>query len=265
MNFSTNLQPKRYLLLVMLVFSFSIYVNGQKKKVNSKVSPPPKTNKAKPSVKHVAIVEIDENLKLKIFSEIERNNLSDEPEIPDTVSEVTIIDFNQKIPLKLLGSGNIIIRANANLKYEKVVNLINKIRSQTKQNIKVEFAKYFYGLVPKVPKTTDFPKPNPLMLVVKLDENKNIFLNREKTGTINDLSELKTILERVFKERGESGVFREKSNEVEKTVFIEVPLSIGFSDVKKIAEALKEVFTSPIYLGIDKFPLDEKIDLIKEP
>ena len=167
MNFSTNLQAKKYLLWVMLVFSFSICVNGQKKKVVSH-------NKIKPTVKQVAIVEIDENLKLKIFSEIERNNLSDEPEIPDTVSEAAIIDFNQKIPLKLLGSGNIIIRANANLKYEKVVNLINKIRSQTKQNIKVEFAKYFYGLVPKVPKTTDFPKPNPLMLVVKLDENKNI-------------------------------------------------------------------------------------------
>ncbi|HRH40780.1 MAG TPA: hypothetical protein PKY82_03985 [Pyrinomonadaceae bacterium] len=249
MNFSTNLQPERYLLWVMLVFSFSIYVNGQKKVVS--------TNKAKPSVKQVAIIEIDENLKLKIFSEIERTFPSDEPENPNTKSEATVIDFNQKIPLKLLGSGNIIIKANANLKYEKVVSLINKIRSQTKQNIKVEFAEYFYGLVPKAPKPTDIPRPNPLLLVVKLDNDKNIYLNGEKTGTINDLTGLKNNLGRIFKDREDMGVFREKSNEVEKTVFIEAPLPVGFSDVKKIAEALNEVFASPIYLGIDKLTPDE--------
>ena len=261
MNFSTNLQPKRCLLWIMLVFSFSIYVNGQKKKVASKVaSPPPKTNKAKPSVKRVAIVEIDENLRLTIFSEIEKDYLSDNPDIQEMVSKPTTIDFNQKIPLKLLGSGNIIIRATANLKYEAIVNLINKIRSQTKQNIKVEFAEYFYGLVPKMPKPSSLPRPNPLTLVVKLDEDRNISLNYEKLGTINDLSALKNLLERVFKDREVSGVFRQGSNEVEKTVFIKAPFSVGFSDVKKIANTLKEVFTSPIYLQIDKTPLlDEKI------
>jgi biopolymer transport protein ExbD len=255
MNFSTNLQPKRYLLWVMLVFSFSIYANGQKKKVNNKVvSPPSKTNKAKPSVKRVAIVEIDENLKLKIFSEIERNNSSDEPQIPDTVSEVAIIDFNEKIPLKLLGSGNIIIRANANLKYEKVVNLINKIRSQTKQNIKVEISNDLFAKIPKLPTKADLLrplKPNPLTLVVKLDENRNITLNNEEMGTINDLTQLKSLLRKVFQERADNGTFREGTNEVETGIYIKAPLSVIFFDIVKIAEALKDSGSSQIGLQVD--------------
>ena len=67
------------------------------------------------------------------------------------------------------------------------------------------------------------------------------------------MTQLKNFLKDIFKERLENGVFRVGTNEVETTVFIEVPLSTNFVDVIKIAQALREAGATPIGLQIDEF------------
>jgi biopolymer transport protein ExbD len=46
-------------------------------------------------------------------------------------------------------------------------------------------------------------------------------------------------------------VFREGTNEVEKTVFIKSPKSVRYGDVIKVIDAAKMVGASPIGLQID--------------
>lgn len=112
----------------------------------------------------------------------------------------------------------------------------------------------FEAKVPAEPK--DEPqtniKPNPLTLVVGISkETKGITLNNEPLGDVSDTEKLSTELRNVFKERENNGVFREGSNEVEKTIFIKSPKSVRYGDVVKVIDAAKAAGASPIGLQID--------------
>jgi biopolymer transport protein ExbD len=58
-------------------------------------------------------------------------------------------------------------------------------------------------------------------------------------------------LREIFKERENNGVFREGTNEVEKTIFIKSPRSVRYGDVVKVIDAAKTAGASPIGLQID--------------
>ncbi len=60
-----------------------------------------------------------------------------------------------------------------------------------------------------------------------------------------------TQLSEIFKERDTNGVFREGTNEVEKTVFIKSPRSVKYGDVVKVIDAVKLAGAQPIGLQID--------------
>jgi biopolymer transport protein ExbD len=112
----------------------------------------------------------------------------------------------------------------------------------------------FEAKVPAEPK--DQPqmnvKPNPLTLVVAISkETKGITLNNEPFGDVSDPSALSNRLRTIFKERENNGVFRENTNEVEKTLFIKSPKSIRYGDVVKVIDAAKSVGAAPIGLQID--------------
>ncbi len=95
-------------------------------------------------------------------------------------------------------------------------------------------------------------KPNPLTLVVAISkETKAITLNNEPFGDVSDTDKLANKLREIFKERETNGVFRENTNEVEKTIFIKSPKSVRYGDVVKIIDASKAVGASPIGLQID--------------
>src|SRR3982751_828762 len=67
-------------------------------------------------------------------------------------------------------------------------------------------------------------KPNPLTLVVAIDkETRKITLNNEPFGDVSDTEKLTSRLREIFKDRENNGVFREGSNEVEKTIFLKSP------------------------------------------
>ena len=112
----------------------------------------------------------------------------------------------------------------------------------------------FEAKVPAEPK--DEPqtnvKPNPLTLVVAIDkETRKITLNNEPFGDVSDTDKLNGKLREIFKERENNGVFREGTNEVEKTIFIKSPKSIRYGDVVRVIDAAKAAGASPIGLQVD--------------
>ena len=94
-------------------------------------------------------------------------------------------------------------------------------------------------------------KPNPLILVAGLASSGKISLNNEGIGELFNTDNLTDKLREVFKAREENGVFREDSNEIEKSVFIKVPGSSKYGDFIKLVEAVKLSGAEPIIIQID--------------
>ena len=112
----------------------------------------------------------------------------------------------------------------------------------------------FEAKVPAEPKPEDttVAKPNPLTLVVTINKSdRKITLNQDGVGDVTDPSALTTKLSATFKDREAQGVFREGTNEVEKTVFIKSPRSIKYGEVVRIIDAVKQAGAQPIGLQID--------------
>ena len=95
-------------------------------------------------------------------------------------------------------------------------------------------------------------KPNPLTLVIGINkETKAITLNNDTFGDVSDTEKLRDKLTEIFRDRTANGVFRENSNEIEKTVFLKSPKSVRYGDVVKVIDAAKAAGASPIGLQID--------------
>ena len=112
----------------------------------------------------------------------------------------------------------------------------------------------FEAKVPAEPKNEQQldVKPNPLTLVVAINrENRTISLNNESAGSVDDPTALTAKLADIFKQRETNGVFRENTNEVEKTIFIKSPKLAKYGDVVKVIDAAKMAGASPIGLQID--------------
>jgi biopolymer transport protein ExbD len=116
----------------------------------------------------------------------------------------------------------------------------------------------FQAQVPAEPKDEpqqSKPKPNPLTLVISINgPEKKLKLNQEEMGNITDPSALANRLSQIFKERESNGVFKEGTNEVEKTVFIKAPRLSKYGEVVKVIDAVKGAGASPIGLQIDDLP-----------
>lgn len=112
----------------------------------------------------------------------------------------------------------------------------------------------FEAKVPAEPKNEQQldVKPNPLTLVISINrETKGIQLNNEAAGDTSDASALTSKLSEIFKQRENNGVYREGTNEIEKTVFIKSPTSVRYGDVVKVIDAAKVAGAQPIGLQID--------------
>lgn len=112
----------------------------------------------------------------------------------------------------------------------------------------------FEAKVPAEPKNQQNleVKPNPLTLVVAVNnQTKAVTLNNEPAGDVSDASALTARLQEIFKQRENNGVFRENSNEIEKTIFIKSPKSLRYGDVVKVIDAAKSAGASPIGLQVD--------------
>jgi biopolymer transport protein ExbD len=112
----------------------------------------------------------------------------------------------------------------------------------------------FEAKVPAEPKPDDqtIAKPNPLTLVVAVNKSDmKLTLNNQEAGDVSNAGDLTTKLKEIFDGRDANGVFREGTNEVEKTVFIKSPRSVKYGDVVKVIDAVKMAGAQPIGLQID--------------
>lgn len=112
----------------------------------------------------------------------------------------------------------------------------------------------FEAKVPAEPKPDEqqlVAKPNPLTLVVAIENNLNMRLNNDSMGNTSDTEALTSKLQQIFKDRENNGAFREGTNEVEKTLFIKAPRSIKYGEVVKVIDAVKVAGAQPIGLQID--------------
>ncbi len=101
-------------------------------------------------------------------------------------------------------------------------------------------------------------KPNPLTLVAKLENDGRLKLNNEDQGTVSDTKKLEKLLSRIFTEREDTGIFREGTNEIEKTVSVQVAKSTKYGDLIKLVQAVKLSRAEPIGIQMDE--LVSKID-----
>jgi biopolymer transport protein ExbD len=112
----------------------------------------------------------------------------------------------------------------------------------------------FEAKVPAEPKNEQQldVKPNPLTLVVSINrESRGLQLNNDSAGSVDDPTALTAKLSEIFSQRTSNGVFREGTNEVEKTIFIKSPTLVKYGDVVKVIDAAKQAGASPIGLQID--------------
>jgi biopolymer transport protein ExbD len=113
----------------------------------------------------------------------------------------------------------------------------------------------FEAKVPAEPKPEDKDvrlKPNPNTLIVSIDGTTlKLRLNLDEVGDVSDTGPLTARLEEVFNDRASRGIYREDSNEVEKTVFIKAPKSVKYGDVVKVIDGVKLAKAQPIGLQVD--------------
>ena len=84
-------------------------------------------------------------------------------------------------------------------------------------------------------------KGKPLMLVIEIDEDGKLSLNKIETGTIADISLLSEKLKAIFDDR-------EKTSIEEREVVIDPQGEIKNEDVEKLIESLAGVEASPIWV-----------------
>ncbi len=116
----------------------------------------------------------------------------------------------------------------------------------------------FEAKVPAEPKPEENQapaKPNPLTLVVSVDKaSMGVMLNNEAAGDVSDTSLLTNKLSEIFKQRENNLVFREGTNEVEKTVFVKAPRSVRYGNVVRVIDAVKLAGSDRVGLQIDDLP-----------
>lgn len=164
----------------------------------------------------------------------------------------------------------VVIRANPGTGMEQVLNVILAARVSYNSRVKVDVGESTFLFVPRKMDARQQAniRPNPLMLVVAMNEDQGLTLNNESYGDLADTFSLRKKVGEIFKARVENGVIREGTNDVEMTVFVKLPLSAGFGDLIKISRVLRIAGADRIGLQVDDLPdmvIDVRKKLIKIP
>jgi TonB family protein len=104
------------------------------------------------------------------------------------------------------------------------------------------------------------PKPNPLSLFVKVDKNRNVELNNEAAGTLDDWTILTTRLHDIFAQRVEYRAYaigmesRTELTEwerIEKSVYFNSSQSLPKDEVARLMSAIEQTGAKPIIVLTD--------------
>lgn len=201
------------------------------------------------------------------------NKLKQKKNVPGKVEKTENIITREELPEKLKKFSEemppdkqiVYLKADINASYENVLQVFDIIRKAEiskvglvvigEKNASDPYQTYAAKFEVKLPaprdKTIKLVKPNPLTLIAVLKTDGTLTLNNEDVGMISDPKKLENLLVEVFKDRELNGVFREGTNEIEKTVFLKVSKSSKYSDFIKLVEAVRGAGTEPIGIQID--------------
>ena len=120
----------------------------------------------------------------------------------------------------------------------------------------------FKALVPEEPQPLPRVRPDPLMLVVTIDGESRLRLNRGAIlGMTSEMSKLAEALAEQFRLRVEAGTWRRDSaadfslpppERSERTVFIKAPRSLRYGEVARVVDAIRGAGANPVGLQIDE-------------
>jgi biopolymer transport protein ExbD len=109
----------------------------------------------------------------------------------------------------------------------------------------------FRAKVPSEPTDMNIATPHPDTLVVSIDKDLSISVNREKgLGNPDDTARLTSFLRDVFGRRAENGDIDEQGNAV-RAVFVKAPRKLGYGNVVKVIDAVKMAGAEPLALQVD--------------
>jgi biopolymer transport protein ExbD len=119
----------------------------------------------------------------------------------------------------------------------------------------------FETKLPAPPQNSEDVHPNPLTLVVTIQNDRTLKLNQiPDMGTVNDLSPLISKLRSLFEERLQNRTYRtdmisrfdlSEQERIEKTVFIKAPRNLPYGEVTRVIDGLKGIGAAPIGLQLD--------------
>jgi biopolymer transport protein ExbD len=119
----------------------------------------------------------------------------------------------------------------------------------------------FKAKIPAEPQSDQRIEPNPLTLVVAVNSDASLSVNKETgLGSIEHPEQVIARLRETFSERLKNQVYAEnialntdlnEDEKVEKTVFIKAPRGRSYGDVAKVIDAVKQAGARPISLQID--------------
>jgi biopolymer transport protein ExbD len=205
------------------------------------------------------------------------NELKQKSNIPDNVERTENIITKEELPEKLKKFSEVMspdkkivyLKADINVSYENVLQVFDVIRKAEISKVglvvigekndsdpyQTYSAKFEVKLPAVIDKTNKVVRPNPLTLVAMLKADGTLTLNNEEMGMISNPEKLVNMLVEVFKQREATGVFREGTNETEKTVFLKVSKSSKYGDFIKLVEAVRGAGSEPIGIQTDDLNL----------
>lgn len=136
-----------------------------------------------------------------------------------------------------------VLAADPAVKLSKIILTLGQLRRVESQVVELEASEDFFLRVVRRPRAESeiVVKPNPLYLLVQLDGDGNITLNREPEGKFPATGKLESRLKEIFKSREENGVFRVGVNEIEKTVRVQVSApGNDYQTLTKLATAIRD-------------------------
>lgn len=248
-------------LLISLLL-LNVYVAAQKKPVR-KATPRvrdelsvSKTDNLPEIMDFAFVIAVDRygNSTIKIQSSESVDHLTI-GEVDDFFTKFVVLQNTKK---RSVSSKNldpiVVVKPDRDVEMATLIKVISTARVSYNSRIKIDASDGTYLFVPRKPdvKAPTNVKPNPLILIVEMNETGGLALNNDNLGSLANTAPLTKKLTEIFKAREVNGVLMEGSNDVEKTVFVQMPPTAKYSDLMRIAHILNSVGTTPIGLQIDE-------------
>lgn len=142
-------------------------------------------------------------------------------------------------------SRSFVIRPDKGAKMADILAAINALRVSPKTDIRIEVDADLSVFVPKKPDPNAMPRPNPLFLLVNIDERSNISLNGEKEGIFPDTSKVEQHLNQIFQDRAKNGLS-------DTAVVISLAKGMTFANLVEIARAVRKAGSEAVCLQVDE-------------